>query len=490
MASKRITGIFSSLLRTPKAPSPFLSAPLLRPYPRLPRTLQPGQVVRRHAHQIPRPGRPSPPAAKDGKDDGETKTRKQLEPHYELTFTCVPCGSRSSHAISKQGYHKGSVLITCPSCRNRHVISDHLNIFGDRKVTIEDIMRERGQLVKRGTLGVDGDIEFWEDGTQTPRGAEKIGTDKSEGAAEPQAATQADEASKAREARDPTTSAASPTTTTTTQTPLGGSGSRPRLNDGHSAVDAPSTKRQFHASSEFRRNMASFVRDDELDELRAGLRGESEPEKQATNTKPQVGNGGNGFYFTKHYARDRRRGVEDDKQIPAGQSPKPEAQLRSQLTANKPLPDYEKSRVRLVASGLKFRAEHYKPKSSPASAPENSTSPPSGRRRVVYAWPEGSKEAVEVVVDHTGKVISQMPDRVRRIQRKPGTPLSFRKVAYNESEVADFATATEATSPQRPLPEETYARITRGVESARQLPPQKVALEDFDILDHDMKKAL
>lgn len=30
-------------------------------------------------------------------------------------------------------------------------------------------MKERGQLVKRGTLGEDGDLEFWEDGTTTSR---------------------------------------------------------------------------------------------------------------------------------------------------------------------------------------------------------------------------------------------------------------------------------------------------------------------------------
>lgn len=54
-------------------------------------------------------------------------------------------------------------MISCPNCRNRHVISDHLNIFGDRKITVEDLMREKGQLVKRGNLGEDGDIEFWPD---------------------------------------------------------------------------------------------------------------------------------------------------------------------------------------------------------------------------------------------------------------------------------------------------------------------------------------
>lgn len=66
------------------------------------------------------------------------------------------------------------MLITCPSCRNRHVISDHLGIFGNVTKegggrTIEDILREKGQLVKKGTLGEDGDIEFWEDGTQSER---------------------------------------------------------------------------------------------------------------------------------------------------------------------------------------------------------------------------------------------------------------------------------------------------------------------------------
>jgi mitochondrial protein import protein ZIM17 len=35
-------------------------------------------------------------------------------------------------------------------------------------MTIEDLMREKGQLVK-GTLSEDGDLEFWEDGTTTSR---------------------------------------------------------------------------------------------------------------------------------------------------------------------------------------------------------------------------------------------------------------------------------------------------------------------------------
>ncbi len=126
----------------------------------------------RFAHTIPKPPTsssqsPSVPASANA----DRRRAKKQEPHYELTFTCVPCGERSAHIVSKQGYHHGSVLISCPGCRNRHVISDHLRIFGDKNMTVEDLMREKGQLVKKGTLGEDGDLEFWEDGTVTPHQA-------------------------------------------------------------------------------------------------------------------------------------------------------------------------------------------------------------------------------------------------------------------------------------------------------------------------------
>ncbi|KAG5980409.1 hypothetical protein E4U55_004058 [Claviceps digitariae] len=131
-------------------------------------------AARRAAHSIPRPPAPkkspiqlTPEAEARARaaSDGEALSEGERPPahpaYYQLSFTCIPCRHRSHHNVSKQGYHKGSTLITCPGCRNRHVISDHLNIFGDRKITVEDLMRERGRLVKRGSLGEDGDIEFW-----------------------------------------------------------------------------------------------------------------------------------------------------------------------------------------------------------------------------------------------------------------------------------------------------------------------------------------
>jgi len=36
-------------------------------------------------------------------------------------------------------------------------------IFYDRSVTIEDIMREKGQMVRKIRTGKEGDVEFWGD---------------------------------------------------------------------------------------------------------------------------------------------------------------------------------------------------------------------------------------------------------------------------------------------------------------------------------------
>ncbi|KAI5847295.1 DNL zinc finger-domain-containing protein [Morchella snyderi] len=88
---------------------------------------------------------------------GETTAGEQVEeikPSYQLTVTCRPCAHRSTHSISKQGYHHGSVMITCPGCRNRHVISDHLKIFGETARSFEDILSQSGsgETVKKVTL--------------------------------------------------------------------------------------------------------------------------------------------------------------------------------------------------------------------------------------------------------------------------------------------------------------------------------------------------
>ncbi|KAF3484402.1 DNL zinc finger domain-containing protein [Arthroderma uncinatum] len=88
------------------------------------------------------------------------QARRDQEPAYQIHFTCKPCTHRSSHRISKHGYHKGTVLITCPSCSNRHVISDHLKIFMDEPVTLEELLAQNGMKITKGTM--EGDMEWWD----------------------------------------------------------------------------------------------------------------------------------------------------------------------------------------------------------------------------------------------------------------------------------------------------------------------------------------
>ncbi|KAF2807710.1 zf-DNL-domain-containing protein [Mytilinidion resinicola] len=115
-----------------------------------------------------------PPAVSPGKSP-ESRLERDKVPSYDMTFTCKKCDTRSSHRISKQGYFHGTVLVTCPGCKNRHLIADHLKIFSDKSVTIEDLMREKGQLVRRGSLTAEGDVEMWPDETTTPEKSAKEG---------------------------------------------------------------------------------------------------------------------------------------------------------------------------------------------------------------------------------------------------------------------------------------------------------------------------
>lgn len=90
----------------------------------------------------------------DNDGEGNSKhiaTFKIDKPQYMLAFTCKKCNHRSSHTISKQAYHNGTVLVKCPKCSNRHLIADHLKIFNDSKITIQDIMNANGEKVSQST---------------------------------------------------------------------------------------------------------------------------------------------------------------------------------------------------------------------------------------------------------------------------------------------------------------------------------------------------
>lgn len=148
------TRLFSSQLKHIRAPSTTLRSPL---------------SIQRHIiptlRQNSSASKPLTDAA--AQDEAaqalQNEERRKAEAAYRISFTCKPCGERSEHRMSKQGYHHGTVLIQCPSCKNRHVMSDHLGIFFDKSTTLEDLLKQGGQTITHGML--DGDMEVWEDGT-------------------------------------------------------------------------------------------------------------------------------------------------------------------------------------------------------------------------------------------------------------------------------------------------------------------------------------
>lgn len=87
------------------------------------------------------------------KDDGKIHVGsfKVDKPMLMIAFTCKKCNTRSSHTMSKQAYNNGTVLIQCPGCKGRHLIADHLKIFSDNKVTIQDILKAKGESVSLTT---------------------------------------------------------------------------------------------------------------------------------------------------------------------------------------------------------------------------------------------------------------------------------------------------------------------------------------------------
>lgn len=76
---------------------------------------------------------------------------KMDRPMLMLAFTCKNCDTRSSHVLSKQAYEDGTVLVQCPGCKKRHLIADHLKIFSDNRITLEDIMKAQGESVTSDT---------------------------------------------------------------------------------------------------------------------------------------------------------------------------------------------------------------------------------------------------------------------------------------------------------------------------------------------------
>ncbi|KAG5684111.1 hypothetical protein PVAND_013356 [Polypedilum vanderplanki] len=68
---------------------------------------------------------------------------------FYLEFTCKKCTTRSAHFISQLAYKKGVVIVKCPGCKNNHLIADNLKWFRDENTNIEDLLREKGELLQK-----------------------------------------------------------------------------------------------------------------------------------------------------------------------------------------------------------------------------------------------------------------------------------------------------------------------------------------------------
>lgn len=86
----------------------------------------------------------------------EAQEEEPVDPKHQLLigFTCEVCKDRSHHIMSKLAYTKGVVLIECPGCKNRHLIADNLGWFRDQRTTVEDLVKEKGEAVRK--VIVDG----------------------------------------------------------------------------------------------------------------------------------------------------------------------------------------------------------------------------------------------------------------------------------------------------------------------------------------------
>ncbi|KAG2215439.1 hypothetical protein INT46_001402 [Mucor plumbeus] len=101
-----------------------------------------------------------------------TPLSKEQEPDVNskhqmlIGFTCKVCNERSHHTMSKHSYTKGVVLIQCPGCKNRHLIADNLGWFKDSRTTVEDLVKEKGEAIRKVIVddaGIErlGDLMEW-----------------------------------------------------------------------------------------------------------------------------------------------------------------------------------------------------------------------------------------------------------------------------------------------------------------------------------------
>ncbi|KAF8965523.1 hypothetical protein BGZ46_000575 [Entomortierella lignicola] len=91
-----------------------------------------------HTHIQPQHSNPIPP-------NTDPKARMLIG------FTCTVCNHRAHKTMSKHAYNHGVVIMQCDHCKNRHLIADHLGWFKTGGVTVEDLVKAKGETVQKLT---------------------------------------------------------------------------------------------------------------------------------------------------------------------------------------------------------------------------------------------------------------------------------------------------------------------------------------------------
>jgi protein import protein ZIM17 len=81
-------------------------------------------------------------------------TRNSDSGYLVASFVCKKCETRNTKKFSKRSYKEGIVIIRCDGCKNLHLIADNLGWFEDGNVNIEDLMKRKGEEVRK--ISCDG----------------------------------------------------------------------------------------------------------------------------------------------------------------------------------------------------------------------------------------------------------------------------------------------------------------------------------------------
>ena len=102
----------------------------------------PAFITARLQHQVPARSFSTSPTVRQESThtaSSETQPPRRDVPSYEMRFTCKKCMTPQTHRMSKQAYHHGTVLATCPGCKNRHLIADHLKVRYEENLSILEL---------------------------------------------------------------------------------------------------------------------------------------------------------------------------------------------------------------------------------------------------------------------------------------------------------------------------------------------------------------